>query len=256
MQKYIFMAVALLAPFLAFGQTNAPRVEVYVGQNCPHCDVVQVWLRDYFMPNYPDVQVDVYDITDGAVRANLEQRLAAQGQQLVGIPTSFVGNSVVLGIFEDQWVNTVQGTFGAPRPRVVAPVVTAPPVAQTVMQPPVVQTATQPVTREDKAARNERLFNQFQFGPVRRTVNTPVVQSRHDGPLYDTFVTNSRTVTQSADNRLVEDYTSADRARRLVQIYHRRMTKDGTTDAKRLNQADLLMVSLSPRPTYNFRLRN
>ena len=74
-----------------------PVLEVFWAEGCPYCAAERAWLPS-LQEAFPDLQVRLYEVTGSADnRALLEQRAAARGMTVGGVPMTFLGPSVWTG---------------------------------------------------------------------------------------------------------------------------------------------------------------
>jgi glutaredoxin len=104
MKKITFLVVLILiglstiAPFFTFAESPQLEVNFFYSETCPHCKAEQSFL-DKIEPNYPDVKINRYLITDTSKRQLLIDLLKKGGNEkyLGLVPITFVGDEFFLG---------------------------------------------------------------------------------------------------------------------------------------------------------------
>ena len=100
---FALIGLTIMAPFFASAakaEINPPKVEVnfFYSETCPHCKAENAFL-DKIQPDYPDVQINRYLITDTSKRQLLIDSLRKHSaEKYLGlVPITFVGNDFFLG---------------------------------------------------------------------------------------------------------------------------------------------------------------
>lgn len=97
---FIFLATLIARPVFAQEKVNPPKVEInfFYSETCPHCIAEEKFL-DKIEPNYPDVKINRYLVTDASHRQLLIDSLKKHNAEkdLGLVPITFVGNEMILG---------------------------------------------------------------------------------------------------------------------------------------------------------------
>ena len=99
---FIFLTTLIARP--VFAQTNLPAgrqgldINFFYSETCPHC-IAEGKFLDKIEPNYPDVKINRYLITDASHRQLLIDSLKKHNAEkdLGLVPITFVGNEMILG---------------------------------------------------------------------------------------------------------------------------------------------------------------
>lgn len=128
------LLVALPAPRAdAEDRQSLPALELFWAEGCPYCENERAWLPS-LQEHVPDLEVVQYEVTGSADnRALLEQRAAAHGVVVSGVPMTFFGGQVWTGfderVADEIWLAVDDVDRGRPAPEQDA-VVTVPVVGE------------------------------------------------------------------------------------------------------------------------------
>ena len=95
---FILIGLSAIAPFFVSAEFSNLEVNFFYSETCPHCKAEQSFL-DKIEPNYPDVKINRYLITDTSKRQLLIDLLKKGGNEkyLGLVPITFVGDEFFLG---------------------------------------------------------------------------------------------------------------------------------------------------------------
>jgi thiol-disulfide isomerase/thioredoxin len=95
---FVLIGLTIVAPFFASAQTPKLEINFFYSETCPHCMAENAFL-DKISPDYPDVKINRYLITDTSERQLLINSLKKGGNEkyLGLVPITFVGNDFFLG---------------------------------------------------------------------------------------------------------------------------------------------------------------
>jgi len=95
------IGLTIVAPFFVLAKTNL-EINFFYSETCPHCKAENAFF-DKIQPNYPDVKINRYLITDTEHRQLLIDSLKAHnGDKYLGlVPMTFIGEDFIPG-FNDE----------------------------------------------------------------------------------------------------------------------------------------------------------
>ncbi len=103
----IFLILSFISPVLAESQENETVLHFFYGKGCPHCSKGLDFL-DSLENKYPLLIIEKHETYSNQDERELfEQMTSAFGEKIEGVPTTFVGNKIIVG-FSDSIANSIE----------------------------------------------------------------------------------------------------------------------------------------------------
>ena len=116
---FVLIGLSAMAPIFVSASTSKVEINFFYSETCPHCKAENAFF-DKIGPNYPDVKINRYLITDTSHRQLLIDSLKAHnGSQYLGlVPMTFVGNDFFPGFDNEtgvgqQIINSIEKQLSA-----------------------------------------------------------------------------------------------------------------------------------------------
>ncbi|MFP4523638.1 MAG: cytochrome c biogenesis protein CcdA [Candidatus Woesearchaeota archaeon] len=86
--------------------TNSIDVHVFYGEGCPHCAQLHSYLEEV-VQTYPQLNIINHEVYFNDEERELFMQMSeSYGEEIQGVPTIFIGNTVLVG-----WSNSIKGQF-------------------------------------------------------------------------------------------------------------------------------------------------
>lgn len=109
-----FLAFVLIAFTQPVSADSEPVVEIYHGQECPHCQRLLEWLPALEVA-YPEADFKVFEVWHNAEnQAQMMQRGEDLSVQFTGVPLVIVGEAYVIGNQPEAILDLLTVEFGEP----------------------------------------------------------------------------------------------------------------------------------------------
>ncbi len=84
-------------------------LELFYGEECPHCHNELEWLDSLDMNKYPNLRIEKYETWHDEENSDLfKARMKELGEVAQGVPTNIIGGEVVVG-FSDELKEKILG---------------------------------------------------------------------------------------------------------------------------------------------------